>query len=198
MKNYPHLILLALMCALFPVRASASTLDELYRDIIKSDNEGYLPVFVKNRNIPDLLLEEEVLKKLPETKDNTNTRPLPGPVSLTNHRLEAEAARKAALLRWENTLKTVQENRVTPLELEEINRRVALKDPKAVEILAWMNARGIGVSPNLPEAFRLYQFAVILKVPGAADNALKVYKAMKPEQRSQLKTFSLPENPSQN
>lgn len=62
-------------------------------------------------------------------------------------------------------------------------------DPKAVEVLAWMNARGIGIKPNLVEAFNLYQKAAALKVPLAAENALLVYKSMNAEQRRLVTGF---------
>ena len=39
---------------------SANSLDELYRDLIKSDNEGYLPLFVKNRKVPDILTDDKI------------------------------------------------------------------------------------------------------------------------------------------
>lgn len=101
----------------------------------------------------------------------------------------SEAARLAAIQRWENALKAVEENRVTPLELEIINDYAAKNDPKAVEVLAWMNARGIGIKPNLVEAFNLYQKAAALKVPRAAENALLVYKSMNAEQRRLVTGF---------
>ena len=47
-------IILSLMFA--APESSANSLDELYRDIIRSDNQGYLPMFVKNRDIPDILV----------------------------------------------------------------------------------------------------------------------------------------------
>ena len=37
---------------------SANSLDELYRDLIRADNEGYLPLFVKNRKVPDILSDD--------------------------------------------------------------------------------------------------------------------------------------------
>ena len=42
--------------------ASATSLDELYRDIVRSDNSGYLPLYVKNRNAPEFLFDDSELK----------------------------------------------------------------------------------------------------------------------------------------
>ena len=39
---------------------SANSLDELYRDLIRADNEGYLPLFVKNRKVPDILSDDKI------------------------------------------------------------------------------------------------------------------------------------------
>lgn len=69
MKNITGLssVLHVLLC---PGLASATSLDELYRDIVRSDNQGYLPMFVKNRSIPDVLIEEEILRQIPENQES--------------------------------------------------------------------------------------------------------------------------------
>lgn len=164
----------------------ASSLDELYRDIVRSDNQGYLPLFVKNRNIPDILIEEELLKQNWADTVHPLKEPVPDVVNLSNDRLLREQEIAAANKRWQETMLAVRENRVTPIELQEINRRVQKEDPHATEILAWMNARGIGVPLNLTEAFALYQRAAVLNVPNAAENAKKVYRSMTPQQRRNL------------
>ena len=132
---------------------------------------------------PDILPDEDSLGQIKDQAASPLKDPVPGPVNLTNDRMAREAARKAAVLQWENTLKAVAENRVTPVELEEINYRALQNDPRAVEVLAWMNARGVGVKTDLIQAFHLYQKAAALNVPNAAENAAQVYKVMKPEQR---------------
>ena len=124
-------------------------------------------MFVKNRSIPDVLIEEEILRQIPENQESQPKKNIPHPIYISNDRDAQKAARLAAIQRWENALKAVEENRVTPLELEIINDYAAKNDPKAVEVLAWMNARGIGIKPNLVEAFNLYQKAAALKVPRA-------------------------------
>ena len=189
MKKYNRIILSFCMFLLCPGLASAPSLDELYRDIVRSDNQGYLPMFVKNRSIPDVLIEEEILRQIPENQESQPKKNIPHPIYISNDRDAQKAARLAAIQRWENALKAVEENRVTPLELEIINDYAAKNDPKAVEVLAWMNARGIGIKPNLVEAFNLYQKAAALKVPRAAENALLVYKSMNAEQRRLVTGF---------
>ena len=189
MKKYNRIILSFCMFLLCPGLAAATSLDELYRDIVRSDNQGYLPMFVKNRSIPDVLIEEEILRQIPENQESQPKKNIPHPIYISNDRDAQKAARLAAIQRWENALKAVEENRVTPLELEIINDYAAKNDPKAVEVLAWMNARGIGIKPNLVEAFNLYQKAAALKVPRAAENALLVYKSMNAEQRRLVTGF---------
>lgn len=189
MKKYNRIVAYLCFFLTFPSLASASSLDELYRDIVKSDNQGYLPMFVKNRAIPDILVEEELLKKLEKTPPHQLKQPIPDPVYLSDDRQKREDALRAAAIKWNNTILAVQENRVTPYELEEITLRANNNDPKAVEILAWMNARGIGLKPNLIEAFKLYQKAISLQVPQATENALRVYRSMTAEQRKLLGDF---------
>ena len=143
-------------------------------------------MFVKNRSLPDILMEEEILKKLPPEVQTAVPSPASAPINLTNDRAAREAAAKAAQQRWADALKAVQFNQVTPLVLEEIHTRVTSHDPKAVEVLAFMNARGIGIETNLLRAYELYQLAAKLGVPKAADNARAVWKVMSAEQRRAL------------
>lgn len=187
MKKYQKIIIALSLVLACPQPVSATSLDELYRDIVKSENRGYLPLFVKNRTIPDILIEEEVFKKIPESASEPLKSNLPQ-IKLSNNRAEKELRQKLYTEKWHQVLRAVQENRVTPVDLDEINKRVALNDPKAVEVFAWMNAKGVGVQTNLLEAFRLYQKAQTLNVPAAADNVRKVYKAMTPDQRARLKS----------
>lgn len=187
MLNCNRLILsLCLLCACFGT-ARAASLDEMYRDIVRSDNSGYLPMFVKNRSLPDVLMEEEILKKLPPEVQTAVPAPAPVPINLTNDRAAREAAARAAQQRWADALKAVQFNQVTPLVLEEIHTRVTSHDPKAVEVLAFMNARGIGIETNFLRAYELYQLAAKLGVPKAADNARAVWNVMTVEQRRALR-----------
>ena len=111
MKFIFNSLLLILFCSLAGLPARASSLDELYRDIVRSDNQGYLPMFVKNRSQPDILIEEEVLKKVKDSSPAATKETTPTTVKLDNDRAAVEAARQAALLKWQNTLKAVQEKK---------------------------------------------------------------------------------------
>lgn len=162
----------------------AASLDELYRDIIRSDNQGYLPLFVKNRTTPNISADSALDKAKDATSSASSSQTS---VNLSNNRRQKEEIQKAKQQQWENTIKAVQQNNVTPLDLEEINYRAQHNDPKAVEILAWMYTKGVGVKQDLIKAFHLYRQAERLKVASAGRNATLIYKSMSAEQRAALK-----------
>lgn len=176
----------AIICLLFSVsQASAGSLDELYRDLIKSDNEGYLPMFVKNRKAPDILTDKQI-------SDSDVAQPAEAVVEETlevnfvDPRKVKEEAEKAALQKWENTIKAIQQNNVSPVDLEEIITQSDKNNPKAIEIYAWMNTKGVGIKQNLLKAFELYQKAAKLGVANAENNAAQIYKVLSADQRAQL------------
>ena len=186
MKNTSKLILCIGIVFFYTCSVWAASLDELYRDIVRSDNMGYLPLFVKNRKEPDIAVDEGldkvdaenfVLKAKGETKE----------VKLINEARKKAALRRAKQIKWEQTLKAVAENRVAPLDLEEINQRVKLNDAKAVEVLAWMYTKGVGVKQDLVKAFKLYKKAEGLQVSSAAQNASLVFKAMTADEKAKVK-----------
>ncbi|MDY4840977.1 MAG: hypothetical protein SO314_01250 [Alphaproteobacteria bacterium] len=189
MKKLVFLILLAF---LFVKPAHSTSLDEIYRDLVKSDNEGYLPLYVKNRKIPDVLVEDGITE-IPLAIKAEDPKITPYQIPLVDKYKIEEEARIARQRKWDNAVLAVKENRVTPVELDEILLRIAENNPHAVEIYAWMNARGIGIPQDLVHAFNLYQQAIFLKVAGAEKNAAAVYKVMKPEQRQQIKAYIPPE-----
>lgn len=177
-----------LACFLGIEAAHALSLDDLYRDIIRSDNRGYLPLFVKNRKTPDFLLEIEGYE-MPKKSPSATTLPA---VNLSNdfrQRLDTEKFKEE---QWLKTVEAVKKNQVTPLELTEITKRANDSDPQATEILAWMYAKGIGVSPDFIEAFHLYKKAARLNVANAEKNAMILYHAMNKEQRELVKTTLKP------
>ncbi|MBP3347004.1 MAG: hypothetical protein J6L86_08280 [Alphaproteobacteria bacterium] len=186
------LAFLTLLAFLFVKPAHSTSLDEIYRDLVKSDNEGYLPLYVKNRKIPDVLIEDGITE-IPLAIKAEDPKITPYQIPLVDKYKIEEEARIARQRKWENAVLAVKENRVTPVELDEILLRVAENNPHAVEIYAWMNARGIGIPQDLVHAFNLYQQAIFLKVAGAEKNAAAVYKVMKPEQRQQIKAYIPPE-----
>ena len=165
MNRLIYTIFAVAVTAFFAESCRASSLDELYRDIIRSDNRGYLPLFVKNRTAPDdLLLTEEDLAGVAEIPSTSVDQ-------------------------WLKTIAAIKSNQVTPLELNDITARVKENDPKATEILAWMYAKGVGVAKDFVAAFNLYKKAAALNVANAEENALTVYKSMSEEQRRKVKNI---------
>ena len=161
-----------LLGTILAVPAPATSLDEIYRDIVRSDNSGYLPLYVKNRNAPEFLFDDSELQK---AKDNPPLIPIiqeeDSVIDFENKRKLRELEEQARILQWQQTLNAVKENRVTPVELKEIEQKAEKNDPQAID---------------LPKAFQLYQKAEKLNVPNALQNAAKVYKAMSPKQRKEL------------
>lgn len=186
------LIFLILFAALYASPVLATSLDAIYRDLVKSDNQGYLPLFVKNRKAPDILNDEQITN-IPPVEEAQEPKVVPYQIPLVDKYKIAKEAELERLRRWDNAVKAVQENRVTPLELDEILRYVAVNNPKAVEIYAWMTARGVGVKQDLVKAFNLYQQAIFLQVPNAEKNAAIVYRDLTPEQRQQIKAYIPPQ-----
>lgn len=183
--NYIFLAFLLSLCSLNKVQAAG--LDEIYRDLVRSDNRGYLPLFVKNREAPKIFSDENFAKEVtrPEVIDEQAVRGLED-INLENDRQRRSAEIEAAQLRWEQVLKNVQNGYVSSFELDELVKHEQQDDPKAVEVLAWIYSRGIGVKTDLLKAFSYYKKAVALNIPNAKENAIKVYHAMSPDERAQL------------
>ncbi len=173
---------------IFPSSSHAMSLDEIYRDVIRSNNSGYLPIYVKNRNAPQFLLDEEKLKDAQEVPPVINELQKNMIIDFEDYRLQREQEEKAKTQRWLKAIEAVKKNNVTPLDLKEIESKEELDDPTATEILAFMYARGIGVKMDLIKAFKLYRKAERLNIPNAKENAIKVYKVMTPDQRAKLNT----------
>ncbi len=171
----------------FAANTLAASLDELYRDIIRSDNRGYLPLFVKNRNVPDILIGQEDLEQVEEVP-STNDKNTSSTINLSHKIDEHMVLAKARQLQWLKTIAAIKSNQVTPLELNDITSRVKENDPKATEILAWMYTKGVGVKADFVEAFNLYKRAAQLNVANAEKNALTIYKSMNKEQRRHIKS----------
>ncbi len=179
-------IFFTIICVLFSFsQAFAGSLDELYRDLIKSDNEGYLPMFVKNRKTPDILTDHKISDSDIVQPSETIVQE-PSEINFINQHKIKEEEIKAALTKWENTIKAIQQNKVSPVDLEEIISQSEKNNPKAVEIYAWMNTKGVGIKQNLLKAFELYQKAAKLGVANAENNAAQIYKALSSDQRAQL------------
>lgn len=164
----------------------ATSLDDIYRDIIRSNNSGYLPLFVKNRHLPDVLLSEEELQELPKSSNLKLLSPN-AKVKLSSDYNHIDSLAKAKHYQWLKTIAAVKSNQVTPLELNEIYTRVQAQDPKAIEVLAWMYTKGVGVAIDYVEAFNLYKQAATLNVTNAEKNAMVIYQAMTETQRQKIK-----------
>ena len=178
---------------IFPNLCFATSLDEIYRDIVRSNNQGYLPVFVKNRHTPDFLDEDEFSKQI--ENEPAPKKDFDEPVDLNNQRKLRNDQIKKEIKAWKKNIDAIKKNQVSPLDLEEVEKRVSQNDPKATEIYAWMLARGVGINQDLNKALEMYQKAHFLKVPNAMQNAAQIYKSMTPEQREQVKS-SIQENNS--
>ncbi len=176
------IIFYTLLLVFFANPTFSASLDEIYRDIIRDDNSGYLPIFVKNRTRPEFLFEEEIQKS--QTPPATqNTSPV---VNLTNeYKIKADAL-KAEEEQWQAALTAIKNNNITPKELKTLDDQVAKNNPQAIEIKAWMFAKGYGIKQDLISSFILYRKAEKLGVKDALKNAAQVYKTMTREQRESL------------
>ena len=190
MIKFKAKIALIATALLLSPNAQGTSLDEIYRDVIRSDNSGYLPIYVKNRNAPQFLLDEEKLKEAQDIPPVVTEPQKNMVIYFEDYRLKREQEETAKAQRWLKAIEAVKKNNVTPMDLHEIEIREEASDPTATEILAFMYARGIGVKMNLVKAFKLYRKAEQLNVPNAKDNAIKVYKVMTPDQRAKLNTSS--------
>ena len=186
MKKIYRIILSILLGCVCAQNSQATSLDELYRDVIRSDNSGYLPLFVKNRKIPVVILEEDELSPV-KPKPQKQITQKEEVLKLTNKVSERAQIAKDRQLQWIRTLSAVKSNQITAIELNDITTRVQADDPKATEILAWMYTNGVGVSKDFVEAFNLYKKAAQLNVANAEKNAFIVYKSMSDEQRRRIK-----------
>ncbi|MDD4555939.1 MAG: hypothetical protein PHE89_01235 [Alphaproteobacteria bacterium] len=163
--------------------AFAVSLDSVYRDVVRSTHDGYLPVFVKNRETPTLDIDE--------TKFDTSYSEDEKVYEIEKLDFSKDARmKKLAAIRahdeWLRTIESIEMRNVTPVDLERVEQRVAQNEPRAVEIYAWMFAKGVGVEKNLVKSFRLYRHAEELHVEKAKENALKVYEVMTQEQKKKV------------
>ena len=187
MKKVNFLVLVSVLGCLVSPNSFAAGLDEIYRDLVRSDNRGYLPLFVKNREAPKIFEEESLSSDItkPVLIDEQAVKGLED-INLENDRQRRSAERDAAELRWQQALRNVQAGYVSSVELEELNKKEQEDNPQAIEVLAWMFAKGVGVDVDLTKAFNYYKKGVALGIPQAKENAVKVYKAMSAEEKTKL------------
>lgn len=188
MINFKTWLFIGFLVALPLNSSQAMSLDEIYRDVVRSDNRGYLPMFVKNREAPDFVVDKSALKEVPEPKFDNNSPINPDLeiVNFENQRKIHEEQVRQKWAAWNKIIQNVKKGKVTAVELRELEVKAGENNPQAVEILAWIYAKGVGVKPDLVKAFRLYMQAENLGVPDAKLNAAKVYKVMPRQMRENL------------
>lgn len=190
-KKMIKIAYISFLCAIFSisatkVQAQSASLDEIYRDLVRSDNLGYLPIYIKNRNAPEFIIDEEEIKKNQAGQEIYQIKDQDLIINFEDDRLKQEEEAKAKALIWQQTIEAVKNKTVTPKELNEIKSRVKQNNPEAIEIYAYMNAKGIGVQKDFIKSFNLYRQAEKSGVPQAKENAIKVFKAMSQEQKEKL------------
>ena len=187
MNKVKFVICAALLSFVVSKGAFAAGLDEIYRDLVRSDNRGYLPLFVKNRQAPSVVDDSKVVLPRDDFEQGADALEMGiSSVNFQNERLIKKAEFEEAEIRWKKVLANVQSGYVSSFELDELNKREGENNPQAVDVLAWIYSKGVGVEPDLIKAFHLYKKAIALKVPEAMENAVKVYKAMSAQQKAEL------------
>jgi hypothetical protein len=162
------------------------SLDDMYRDIVRSENDGYLPTYISNKNTIDIQLDNNDVKKIEPPKINVKENKI---VYLKNKRKEEKARLLAEKKEWEEIVNAAKNAKISPYHYTKIQNMVDNNNPKAVELLAWMKANGIGCSQDLVSSYYLYKKASRLKVKNASKNALLVYKSLPDTTRRQLSKF---------
>lgn len=80
----------------------------------------------------------------------------------------------------------LQHKTTSSSDIELLRSRARSGDTRALELLAWSNLTGTGVSPDPVQAYLLYGTAAALGLAGARRNQAIVYETdMTPEQRQQ-------------
>jgi hypothetical protein len=187
--------------------AFGTTLGDMYRNIVKIENNGQTPSYIKERqkekSKAPVVLEEETQEisalragKTPDQKFKERVRlsALKEKINeLEGTKVKKETqdtlTRKNTGKKWIEIVRSVQLGNPTPFEVAEIKRRADEKDPEAVELYAWMKANGVGCKQDLQKAWLLYSLASRMGVKDAGKNANAVYKAMTAHQKETLVTF---------
>jgi TPR repeat protein len=188
--------------------AFGTSLGDMYRNIVKIENGDEVPNYVKKhdkekqkpapqvvetkQNLPPVVYAEKTLEekyrqrvrlsKLKEKISELETKE-------DKKKAQDEITKKNTGKDWLEIVRNVQMGYPTPFDVEEIKRRVELKDGEAVELYAWMKANGVGCKQDLQKAWLLYSLASRIGVKDAGKNANAVYKAMTAYQKENLVTF---------
>jgi len=180
--------LFLLFLAIIPKEASSFglSLDDMYRDIVRSENDGYLPTYISDKNTLDLQLDDNDVKKIESPKLENEENKV---VYLKSKRKENKAKIEAEKKEWQQIVNAAKRAKISPYHYTKIQDMADNKNPKAIELLAWMKANGIGCSQDLVSSYYLYKKASRLKVKNASKNALLVYKSLPDNTRRELSKF---------
>lgn len=171
------------------VYAFSPTLDEIFKNIIRIDNEGRLPLYIQEKDSKTPVSEEksQTLKaedtastdSLKKTKNNKQEDiDIERNISKTSYSDQKLAEAQQKIKVWEILVSKIKTGNINAFDLEKIETLVREKDPKAVELYAWMRATGTGVRQDLQNAWELYSLAANLGVKNAGENANAVYQTM--------------------
>ncbi len=150
-----------------PAWAFGDSLDALYRDNLRAENNGELPPYIY-AGIP---------VPLPQAKPPTPAQVLE---KLRRESPSVVVPDAAPPMPWPDVVKQIGSGAPGAFAVDAVRRKTEAADPAAVELFAWMNATGTGVRRDLPQAFALYLQADGLGVTGAKENAKAIFSALTP------------------
>lgn len=186
MNKYIVLTLISFILIPNNAKSFGLSLDDMYRDIVRSENDGYLPTYISDKDTIDIQLDDNDIKKIETPKLNQDENTI---VYLKNKRKENNAIDSAKEKEWEEIVTAAKTTRISPYHYTKIQKMADNNNPKAIELLAWMKANGTGCSQDLVSSYYLYKKASRLKVKNANKNALLVYKSLPDKTRRELSKF---------
>lgn len=176
------IVIIFLCFIIYPTGSQAFSIDSVYRDVMRSENDDRLPIFVKNTDFSSLRFDKEI-EQYEEKKETANKTEY---MSFVNKKQLRDDKKIKDAKEWSETLIAIEKNQVTPIDLERVQNKVSNNDPKATEIYAFMLTKGVGVSKDFIQAFIYYKKSEVLGIENAKKNSIEIYKAMTPDQRSKI------------
>lgn len=157
------------------------SLDQIYRNNVRNENNGELPYYIINQKFDTLpsftgKLSSELGVSIMEIQPPDKKYKII--YTLDNNDISIPS--------WQESIEAVAQNNPSPFHISIINERAKTHDPQAIELVAWILANGIGVKKNNISAFIMYSKAHQLGVETAKNNALLVYKKMSSQERQQI------------
>lgn len=86
----------------------------------------------------------------------------------------------------EEVIGRIRTMKVTPADIEALEKRAAAKEARAVEALAWCRLNGLGAPEDPLEAYWLYGEAAQLGIPTAASNQSAIFETRLSQEQRQL------------